>query len=69
MKERIGDNNIFRYLDHEILEKIYKTLNLTSIEYDKHTSDKIMIENDALDTPTYEGNAIDGNVSDETNDC
>uniref|UniRef100_A0A094ZRL2 Intraflagellar transport protein 140-like protein n=1 Tax=Schistosoma haematobium TaxID=6185 RepID=A0A094ZRL2_SCHHA len=69
MKERIGDNIIFRYLDHEILEKIYKTLNLTSIEYDKHTSDKITIENDALDTPTYEGNAIDGNVSDETNDC
>ncbi|RTG85623.1 intraflagellar transport protein 140 [Schistosoma bovis] len=69
MKERIGDNIIFRYLDHEILDKIYKTLNLTSIEYDKHTSDKITIENDALDTPTYEGNATDGDVSDETNDC
>ncbi|CAH8632121.1 unnamed protein product [Schistosoma mattheei] len=69
MKERIEDNIIFRYLDHEILEKIYKTLNLTSIEYDKHTSDKITIESDALDTTTYEGNAIDGNVSDEANDC
>ncbi|CAH8673889.1 unnamed protein product [Schistosoma rodhaini] len=67
MKERIGDNVIFRYLDQEILEKIYKTLNLTSIEY-KCTLDETRNENDALDSPLYEGNEVDGNVSDETND-
>ncbi|CAH8678009.1 unnamed protein product [Schistosoma rodhaini] len=68
MKERIGDNVIFRYLDQEILEKIYKTLNLTSIEYNKCTLDETRNENDALDSPLYEGNEVDGNVSDETND-
>lgn len=67
MKERIGDNVIFRYLDQEILEKIYKTLNLTSIEY-KCTLDETRNENDASDSPLYEGNEVDGNVSDETND-
>ncbi|CAH8581583.1 unnamed protein product [Schistosoma turkestanicum] len=69
MKERIGDNHtISRYLDNEILEKIYKTLNLPSIEYDKHASDEVGNECDVLNLPTYEDNLIDEDGSDETDD-
>ncbi|KAH8866529.1 Intraflagellar transport protein like [Schistosoma japonicum] len=50
MKERIGDNNtISKYLGQEILEKIYKTLNLPSTEHDYHISNETVNEDNPID--------------------
>ncbi|KAK4474505.1 hypothetical protein MN116_001653 [Schistosoma mekongi] len=59
MRERIGDNNtISQYLGQEILEKIYRTLDLPSTEHDYRI----------LNETGSEDNAIDVTVGDELDD-